>query len=106
MKNVLLRSLGILYCSLGQSRGSCSLRLIVRGLDEGGRATVDAGQRFTTVLSVKGYMSVKSPSFCLILASASCVSSTCLPMVTSVPWGVFADILRARIGPTLTLSAL
>ena len=27
-------------------------------------------------------------------------------MVTSVPWGVFADILRARIGPTLTLSAL
>ena len=27
-------------------------------------------------------------------------------MVTSVPWGVFADILRARIGPTLTRSAL
>ena len=27
-------------------------------------------------------------------------------MVTFVPWGVFADILRARIGPTLTLSAL
>ena len=27
-------------------------------------------------------------------------------MVTFVPWGVFADILRARVGPTLTRSAL
>ena len=80
--------------------------MYVRGLDGGGRAIVEAGQRFATFLSVKGYMSVKLPSFCLILASASCVSSTCLPVVTFVPWGVFADILRAWIGPTLTHSAL
>ena len=105
-KNMLLRSLAILYCSLGQKGGLCSFRMYVRGLDGGGRAIVEAGQRFATFLSVKGYMSVKLPSFCLTLVSASCVSSTCLPVVTFVPWGVFADILRAWIGPTLTLSAL
>ena len=105
-KNMLLRSLAILYCSLGQRGGLRSFRMYVRGLDEGGRAIVEAGQRFATFLSVKGYMSVKLPSFCLTLVSASCVSSTYLPVVTFVPWGVFADILRAWIGPTLTHSAL
>ena len=80
--------------------------MYVRGLDGGGRAIVEAGQRFVTFLLVKGYMSVKSPPFCVILASASCVSSTCFPVVTFVPWGVFADILRARVGPTLARSAL
>ena len=106
VKNMLLLSLGILYCSLGQSRGSCSLRLVVRGLNEGERATVDAGQRFTTVLGVKGYMSVMLPSFCVILVSASCDSGTCFPVVIFSPWGVFADILCARVGPTLARSAL
>ena len=58
VKNMLLRSLGILYCSLGQRGGSRSFKVYVRGLDGGGRAIVEAGQRFATFLLVKGYESV------------------------------------------------
>ena len=57
-KKMLLRSLAILYCSLGQRGGSCSFKVYVRGLGGGGRAIVEAGQRFVTFLLVKGYESV------------------------------------------------
>ena len=53
-KKILLFSLAIMYCSLGQRGGSCSLRVYVRGLGGGGRAIAEAGQRFVTFLCVKG----------------------------------------------------